>query len=69
MRFPAELPGHPATLADVLAWRAELHPDRPYITFLETGEVDGPQTTRTYRQTWARARGIAAHLVDAGLQG
>jgi acyl transferase domain-containing protein/acyl-CoA synthetase (AMP-forming)/AMP-acid ligase II len=51
---------HPATLIDVLRWRALLQPDRRAYTFLANGETE--QDTLTYGELDYRARAIATKL-------
>lgn len=59
-----DLPYSARTLADVLNWHAEAHPDRPHIR-LYSDEGDGE--VLTYRQISEGAQAIAAGLQEKGL--
>ncbi|MGD0277945.1 MAG: AMP-binding protein [Smithella sp.] len=59
-----ELPHRAQTLADVLNWHLEVHPDRPHIR-LYSDEGDGE--ILTYRQLGDGAQAVAAGLQDKGL--
>ncbi len=53
-------------LVDMLEARADEHPGRLALTFLETGEVTGPCRTLTYGHLARRARGQASRLTAEG---
>ncbi len=61
------LEASPATLVDLLRYRATHQPDRLAYTFLIDGEEEGE--TFTYAQLDRKARAIAAHLQDLGVSG
>ncbi|MBZ4420124.1 AMP-binding protein [Myxococcus sp. RHSTA-1-4] len=58
-------PGTARLLTDVLRWHAEAHPERTHL-FLR--QEDGTEHPLTYGTLWARASGVAAALVDAGVE-
>ncbi|MBO9706734.1 MAG: AMP-binding protein [Caulobacter sp.] len=55
----------PRTISDLLAQKAALHPDRPYLKQREPGH--GPWRAITYGQAQRAAEGIAQWLLDQGL--
>ena len=61
-----EAPGA-RSVVDVLQWRARQHGERIACTFLVDGEHE--ELHLTYAELDARARGVAAHLSDAGAGG
>lgn len=60
----------PRTIVDVLAARADAHPDRLLYRFLPTGEVDEPGVeTWTYADAFRRSLAVAEALTARGLAG
>ncbi len=57
------------TLVDLLTRRTEATPEALAFRWLDTGDVDGPQSTWTFADVDTRARAIAAQLVERGLRG
>jgi polyketide synthase 12/myxalamid-type polyketide synthase MxaB len=62
------MPGR-VSLVSSLRTHIDRHGDWPLYTFLDTGDWDGPRTTRTAVQLDAAARWIAGALQAAGLAG
>src|SRR6476619_4138148 len=63
----SNLPAPPATLVDLLRWRAAHQPDRHAYTFLQDGEAEAVDLT--YRELDRRARAIGALLQSLGVAG
>src|SRR5688572_20145465 len=57
------------TLVDIMRLRAAVDPDMLAYRFLESGDVDGPAPSLTYKEVDLRARTIAARLQSLGLAG
>jgi fatty-acyl-CoA synthase len=57
-----------ASTYDVIRASAQVHADRPALTFLETGQVGGPATTWTYRDLLQGLHQTANLLFTLGLR-
>ncbi|PUE20603.1 acyl-CoA synthetase [Limnohabitans sp. MMS-10A-160] len=57
-----------ASTYDVIRASAQVHADRPALTFLETGQVGGPATTWTYRDLLQGIHQTANLLFTLGLR-